>query len=53
MTPEEIGGGVVSGGWTYVMVSYAATWILLGGYAVSLWRRHLATTREEAQGGSP
>jgi len=39
MSPEEIGAGVVSGGWTFVYVSYAATWLALGGYAVSLWWR--------------
>lgn len=39
MTPEEVGSGMVSGGWTYVTASYVLTWTLLTGYAVSLWWR--------------
>lgn len=36
-------GGMVTGGWEYVVAAYVATWIFIGGYAVSLWIR----SREE------
>lgn len=39
MTPEQVGTGVVTGGWTFVTVSYALSWALLAGYAASLWWR--------------
>jgi hypothetical protein len=32
-------GGMVQGGWGYVVAAYAATWIALLGYAASLWIR--------------
>ena len=28
--------GAIEGGWSYVIAAYAVTWIMLGGYAVSL-----------------
>lgn len=33
------GGGMVQGGWGYVMAAYTATWIAFLGYAASLWIR--------------
>lgn len=39
MTPEQVGAGIVTGGWTFVTVSYALSWVLLVGYAASLWWR--------------
>lgn len=31
--------GVVTGGWSYIYAAYALTWLILGGYGVSLWMR--------------
>ena len=45
MTPEEIGAGVVTGGWEYVTAAYVLSWAMLVGYTVSLWLR---SPREEA-----
>lgn len=53
MSPEEVGAGVVTGGWTYVFVSYAATWAALGGYAVSLWWRGRVVDADTGPGGPP
>lgn len=40
--------GSISGGWAYVYGAYAVTWIVLGGYALSLMiRRPQATHIEE------
>lgn len=39
MTPEEVGTGLVTGGWSYVTAAYVASWVALIGYAVSLWVR--------------
>lgn len=39
MTPEEVGSGMVSGGWEYVIASYTVCWIALLGYTFSLWLR--------------
>lgn len=34
-----IAQGVIVGGWEYVIPAYVATWIFVGGYAVSLFVR--------------
>ncbi len=34
--------GAIEGGWNYVIAAYAVTWIMLGGYAVSLFLREIA-----------
>ncbi len=39
MSPEEVGSGIVTGGWEYVYAAYAVSWIALIGYTVSLWLR--------------
>jgi len=39
MTGPDVGTGVIDGGWNYVMQAYAVCWIMLGGYALSLWLR--------------
>jgi len=31
--------GAIEGGWSYVIAAYVVTWILLGGYALSLLLR--------------
>lgn len=36
MMPLLAQGGVISGGWEYVVPAYLATWLFVGGYAVSL-----------------
>lgn len=28
-------------------ISYAVTWVILGGYIVYLWRKHVQLKREE------
>ncbi len=30
---------MIQGGWNFVWAAYGFTWIALGGYALSLWRR--------------
>lgn len=39
MSPEEVGSGVVTGGWSYVTAAYTFTWIVLAGYTASLMIR--------------
>ncbi len=39
MTPEEIGTGVITGGWQYVTAAYVLSWVTFVGYAISLWLR--------------
>jgi hypothetical protein len=39
MSPEEIGTGVIQGGWEYVTLAYAMSWVVFIGYTVSLWTR--------------
>jgi hypothetical protein len=37
-------GGVVTGGWNYVVAAYAVTGVMLGGYIASVlvrWRQEL------------
>ena len=31
--------GAIEGGWSYVIAAYIVTWIMLGGYALSLFLR--------------
>lgn len=31
--------GIIDGGWEYVYAAYIVTWVFLGGYTVSLWKR--------------
>ncbi|HMV66717.1 MAG TPA: hypothetical protein PKA64_07695 [Myxococcota bacterium] len=35
----QIGSGVVDGGWGYVTFAYALSWLVIGGYSLSLWLR--------------
>ena len=49
MTPTDVGSGVVSGKDTFVWAAYAVTWLLFGGYTVSLWWR--ARSARAASGG--
>jgi hypothetical protein len=39
MTPNDVGAGVVDGGWGYVTFAYALAWTVLGGYALITWLR--------------
>ncbi len=32
-------GGVITGGWEFVVPAYLVTWIFVGGYAASLFVR--------------
>ncbi len=32
-------GGVIIGGWEYVWTAFGATWVVLAGYALSLYWR--------------
>ena len=36
---EEVGSGVVTGGWGYITASYVVVYVTLVGYAISLFRR--------------
>ena len=31
--------GVITGGWEFVWAAYGATWLVMAGYAASLWWR--------------
>ncbi len=40
MTPLIAQGtGMVQGGWEFVWAGYGLTWLMLGGYAISLFLR--------------
>ncbi len=41
--------GQIVGGWEYIWAAYIISWIFLGGYAVSLWVRRPAASREELE----
>lgn len=45
---DDVGMGVVQGGWGYVWTVYGATWLVLVGYMVSLWGRTRAEARRPA-----
>lgn len=51
MSPEQVGAGVVTGGMTYVWLAYLTSWVLLGGYAASLWWRSRALEGDVGDGG--
>lgn len=34
-----VGLGVLEGGWEYVYMAYAVTWIVIIGYSASIWSR--------------
>ncbi len=38
MNPD-VGTGVVAGGDPFVWAAYGLSWVLLGGYALLLWKR--------------
>lgn len=40
---------MIMGGWNYVWAAYGASWIVLGGYALSLWIRQRALRRREKE----
>ena len=31
--------GAIEGGWSYIIAAYVVTWVMLGGYALSLFVR--------------
>ena len=31
--------GAIEGGWSYIIAAYVVTWVMLGGYAISLFMR--------------
>jgi hypothetical protein len=35
----QVGSGVVDGGWGYVTIAYAAAWLTIAGYSLSIWLR--------------
>ena len=35
------------GGWAYVRAAYVLPWLVWGGYALMLWRRHRRLLRQE------
>jgi hypothetical protein len=39
MSPEQVGSGVIEGGWNYVALAYGMSWTVFIGYTVSLWWR--------------
>ncbi|HLQ67283.1 MAG TPA: hypothetical protein VK123_08645 [Candidatus Limnocylindrales bacterium] len=46
--------GVIAGGWEYVIAAYAATAVVLGGYAASVflrWRTERNRAATESGGG--
>ena len=43
---EEMGSGVLQGGWEYVTAAYVITWVFFIGYTVSLWTRHPGERRD-------
>jgi hypothetical protein len=43
--------GVISGGWPYIWGAYSLTWVLLAGYAVSLFVRAGRARRSSSSGG--
>jgi hypothetical protein len=36
---NEVGAGVIEGGWNFVWAAYVITWTAFSLYAISLWRR--------------
>jgi hypothetical protein len=44
--------GVIVGGWEYVVAAYAATAVILIGYAVSLIARYRAERKRAARAGT-
>ncbi|MBI2340794.1 MAG: CcmD family protein [Deltaproteobacteria bacterium] len=38
---------MIQGGWEYVVAAYTITWVVLGGYALSLWVRHRRLLKKE------
>lgn len=36
--------GVLQGGWEFIWAAYGATWLFMGGYALTLVTRSRATT---------
>ena len=47
MTPQEVGSGVIQGGWGYVQLAYAMSWTVFIGYTISLWLRSSEPASEE------
>lgn len=38
---------MIQGGWEYVLSAYGIAWMVLGGYAGSLWIRHRWLIKKE------
>ena len=56
MDGSEVGSGMVSGAWGYVIVVYVATWAVVIGLAVRAFlaaRMHTAPTGADAADRSP
>ena len=55
MDGSEVGSGMVSGAWGYVIVVYAATWAVVLGLAVRAWlaaRASMVPSRTDVPGRS-
>ena len=40
---------MIVGGWEFIIAAYSITWLVLGGYAFSIWRRSRALCRREKE----
>jgi CcmD family protein len=45
----QVGTGRIQGGWSYVWVCYAITWIGISGYAVSLFLRRRSALKDASK----
>ena len=39
MNPENVGAGVITGGWEFVTTAYLVLWTVLIAYNLSIWWR--------------
>jgi hypothetical protein len=47
--PQNVGSGVITGGWNYVLAAYSVFWIGLALYAISLIVRTRAAEANKEQ----
>ena len=40
---------MIVGGWEYIIAAYSLTWVVIGIYAVSLWRRFKGVARRKSE----
>jgi hypothetical protein len=45
---NEVGSGVIQGGWAYVIAAYLVVYVTLAGYALSLYRRRQKDRGDQA-----